>query len=139
MISTKQLCVYTLSLWIKPTYRYVKSAESAHDLQTLNSCMYMPFKLSNPHTYMKLLTCSFTTHQTIRLNPSIDIHNKTCARHKYYRSNQSIINIVISVLLDLIHHQILKCVLSFRSKNSLTTHYMHDLFRSNYEIFINCT
>lgn len=87
---------------------------------------------------MQLLTYSFATHQTFRTNPSLIIHIKTCVRHKYYRSNQSITNIVISDLLDLIHHQIPGCIFHFRSSNSLIAYYT--FFKSNYhKIFITCT
>jgi len=54
------------------------------------------------------------------------------ARHYNHWSNQPIINIVISDILDMIHHKILGCILSFRSNKSIITHYIHTFFRSKY-------
>lgn len=136
VLSIKHFSMHTQFLGIKPAYKYVDIAESIHDLPTLNPYMYAPFKLSNPHTNIQLLNYSFVAHQILITIPYLGMHIKTCIRHKYYRSNEYIINIVISDLLDLIHRQIPECILSFISYYSLIAHYMHTCFKSNYKILI---
>jgi len=127
---------------IKPIYISFKNVEFSRDLPSLNSCMYVPSRLSNPRmhepfrlsnlcTHMQLLNYSFTAHQTFRTNPSLDIHNKKCVGHKYY-TNKPIINMVILDLLDLIDDQYPGCTLGFRSNNLLIAHYIHTYFGSNY-------
>lgn len=71
-------------------------------------------------------------HKTSNILRSLHTQKNHTSRHYHHWSNQPIMKIVISDLLDLIHHQVPRCILSSRSNKSIITHYMYTCFRSKY-------
>jgi len=114
VLSSNHFHMYAHFLGNKPAYRF----EYIRDLIFLNLCVYVTLGLLHPHIDLKLW------HK-----PSL--HHKTLYIPKYLHTEKSQFKTLLS-LIKSTHNQVPTCILSFRSNESIITHYMQTWFRSNY-------